>query len=83
MATPTAFRGSQARDQKGATAPGLCYSAWPTPQPQQLGVQAMSVIYTTAHGNNGCLTQRARPGIQPVSSWILDRFISTAPQEEL
>ena len=38
---------------------------------------------TTAHGNTGSLTHWARPGIEPVSSWILVRFISAAPQQEL
>ena len=43
----------------------------------------MSVTYTKAHGNAGSLTQRARPGIRPASSWILVRFVSAEPQWEL
>ena len=39
----------------------------------------MSETYTTAHGNAGSLTHRARPGIEPVSSWILVRLVSTEP----
>ena len=35
--------------------------------------------YTTAHGNVRSLTHSARPGIKPVSSWILVRFTSTEP----
>ena len=31
----------------------------------------------------GSLTHRARPGIKPVSSWILVRFISAEPPWEL
>ena len=36
-----------------------------------------------AHGNAGSLTHWARPGIQPMSSWILVGFVSTAPRREL
>ena len=38
------------------------------------GIRAMSVAYTTAHGNVGSLTHCARPGIKPTSSWTLLRF---------
>ena len=51
--------------------------------PQQDGIQAPSVTYTTAHGNARSQTHAVRPGIEPTSSWILVRFISAAPQEEL
>ena len=51
---------------------------WPTPQPQpqphQIGAEF--VTYTTAHGNTECLTHGVRPGIEPVSSWIVVRFLS-------
>ena len=56
---------------------------WLRPQPQQHGIQVASVTYTTVHGNAGSLTHLARPGIKPTSSWILVRFISTAPHWEL
>ena len=36
--------------------------------------------YTTAHSNAGSLTHWAKPGIEPMSSWILDGFITTEPQ---
>ena len=49
----------------------------------QLGVQAASLTYTTAHTNSGSLTHWARPGIKPASSWILVGFVSAAPQWEL
>ena len=62
-AIPAAYGGSQAR---------------PTPQPQQHGIWAPSVTYTTAHGNAGSLTNRLRPGIKPASLWILVGFISAA-----
>ena len=49
-----------------------------TPQPQQ----HKSVTYTTAHCNARSLTHWAKPGIEPTSSWILVRFVSTSPQRE-
>ena len=52
----------------------------PTPQGR---IQATSVTYTTAHGNFGSLTHWSRPRIKPTSSWILVRFISTGPWQEL
>ena len=58
-------------------------SRWLTPQPQQWGIQATSATYTTAHGNDGSLTYRARPGIKPATSWSLVGFVSAAPQWEL
>ena len=58
-------------------------SCWPIPQPQLHSIQAASVTYTTALGNTGSLTHWARPGIQPASSWMLVRFVSTGPQWEL
>ena len=41
------------------------------------------LAYTTAHSNAGCLTYWARPGIEPVSLWILVRFATTEPWREL
>ena len=35
---------------------GSSCSCQPTPQPQQHGIPAVSVTYTTAHGNSGSLT---------------------------
>ena len=46
-------------------------------------IGAVAVTYTTAHGNTGSLTHWARPGIEPASSWILVRFMSTEPWREL
>ena len=40
----------------------------PSPQPQQHGIQAVSVTYSAVCGNAGSLTHRARPGIEPASS---------------
>ena len=69
---PMTYGTSQTRGQIVATA-----------QPQQLGNQAMSVTYTTAHDNAGWLTYWARWGIESASSQILVGFISTAPWWEL
>ena len=44
---------------------------------------AASVTYTTAHVNTGSLTHWTRPGIEPVSFWILVGFITTQPWWEL
>ena len=46
-------------------------------------IQATSAIYTTAHGNAGSLTHWARPGMEPITSWFLVRFLSAVPQLEL
>jgi len=52
-------------------------------QAQQLGIHATSATYTTAHGTSISLTRGVRPGIEPVSSWMLVRFISAEPRPEL
>ena len=51
----------------------------------RLGVkwEQQLLAYATAHGNIGSLTHWGRPGIEPVSSWILGGFVSAAPQWEL
>ena len=59
------------------------YGCRPTTQTQQCGIWATSATYTTAHSNTRSLTHWARPETEPVSSWILVRFVSTAPQWEL
>ena len=41
------------------------------------------VCDNTAHGDARTLTHWERPGIEPASSWILFRFVSTGPQWEL
>ena len=46
------------------------------PEPQQHGIRATSVIYTTAHGNVGSLTNWARPGTEPAASWFLVGFVN-------
>ena len=47
------------------------YSCQTTPEPQQLGIWAMSSTYTIAHGNTRSLTHCVRPGVEPASSRIL------------
>ena len=37
------------------------------------------LAYTTAHGNARSLTHRARPGIEPASSWVLVGLVSAVP----
>ena len=54
----------------------------PMPGPQPLGIGAMSVTYTTVHGNTRSLTHWARPGIEPPTSWFLDS-LTTVPRWEL
>ena len=76
-AAPVSYGGSQ------AWGPIRAVSYRPTPQPQQLGIQAVSSTYTTTQSNTGSLTHWATPGIKPASSWILIRFVSTEPQQEL
>ena len=51
--------------------------------PEQCGIQAKSVIYTTAHSNAGSLTHWMMSGIEPASSWILIRLVTCWPQWEL
>ena len=55
----------------------------PISQPQHCQIWAVSATYTRAHGNAGSLTHWVGPGIEPVSLWILVRFITAEPQWEL
>ena len=73
--TPTGHGSSHARDRIGAIAAGLRHSNWgsepclqPTPE---------------LTGDTRSLTHRARPGIEPTTSWFLVRFISPALLQEL
>ena len=77
-AVPTAYGSFQARGRIGAVAAHL-----PTPHPQKLGIQAVSVTYATAHSNARSRIHGVRPGSEPTSSWILVRFVSLGPQWEL
>ena len=70
-----AYRSSQARGWTEAVATGLHYS--------NMGIQAASATYTTAHDNARSPTNWTRPRIKLTSSWMLVRFIFTAPQWKL
>ena len=61
------------------------YSCQPTPQPQPQHHRIRTAFgtYTTAHSNTRSLTHRARPGIEPATSWLLVGSVSAAPQREL
>ena len=54
-------------------------SHWPAPQPQQCRIQSTSANYTTALRNTGSLIHWVRPGIEFMSSWMLDRFVYAEP----
>ena len=74
---PMAYGSSQARGWIGAITTSLCHSQ------QQHQFWATSVTYTKAHDNARCLTHWTRPGIKPASLWLLVRFVSTEPWQEL
>ena len=65
-----AYGGSQVRGSNWSC------SCQPTPQPQQCQIQVTSATYTTAHSNTESLTHRARPGVEPESSWMLVMFVN-------
>ena len=46
-------------------------------------MQDPSHVYMEDHGNAGSLTHWARPEMEPVSSWMLVRFVSAEPRQEL
>ena len=54
----------------------------PPPQPWQHQIWAASATYTMAHSNAWSLTHWVAE-IEPMSSWILVRFISTEPRQKL
>ena len=70
-AAPATYGGSQARGQIGAEAASLHLSHSDTGSEP-----CLSATYTIARGNAGSLTRWERPGIEPVSSWILVGFIN-------
>ena len=133
---PTAYGGSQAKGQIGATTAGLGHSSWQhwilSPlsqardqthnlmvpsrnsfffffsfflkglnlriwkflvqgsnqscrcQPQSHQIRShICNLYTTANGNGRSSTHWAVPGIEPRSSWVLVRFVTTELQGEL
>ena len=75
-AAPAAHGGSQARGRIGAAAASLHHSHSHT------GSQLRLPPFGTAHGNAGSLTHWVRPGMEPASSWILVRCVTTEPWQE-
>ena len=74
----TTHGGSQVRGPVGAVADGLCHSHSNTRSEQRLqSVPQLMAIPT------GSSTHWVRPGVEPVSSWTLLRFVSAEPQWEL
>ena len=76
-ASPSACGSSKAKGHIRAIAAGLHHGH------SNVGSEQRRVTYTTAHSNTGSLTHWARPGMEPVSSWIPVGFISTELQREL
>ena len=72
-----AYGSSQSRDRIQATAANLCHSHSNT------GSESCLRPTPQLRATLDTLTHRARPRIEPVSSWMLVRFISTEPQQEL
>ena len=58
-------------------------SCRPMPWPEQSQIQAVLWPTPAACSNSVSLTHWARPGIKLASSWMLVRFITTEPQQEL
>ena len=59
------------------------WSCQPIPQMQQCQIRGESETYIEAHSNARSLTHWAEPGVEPASSWILVKFVTTEPQYEL
>ena len=73
---PAAYGSSQARGRTGATAAGLHHS-------HSNLLSELCVSRAAIHNNARPLTHRVRPGIKPMSSWILVRFVTAKSQQEL
>ena len=72
-----AYGGSQARGQIRAVAAGLCHN--------HSNARSKPCLRRTPQlmATPDPLIHSSRPGIKPASSWILVRFISAEPQQEL
>ena len=75
-ATQAAYGGSQARGPIGTITSSLCQSHSNARSKPHLRP-------ATSHGNDGSPTHWAMPGIEPVSSWILVRLLTTEPRRKL
>ena len=76
-ATPIAYGSSQARGQIGAAAAGLHHSH------SNAGSESRLRPTPQLEATLDTLTHWTKPGIEPASSWILVRFITAEPQQEL
>ena len=76
-AVPIAYGGSQARGWIGAVTAGLCHSH--SNLGSKLRLQPTPQLSATLDP----FIHLARPGIETVSSWMLVRFISSEPWQEL
>ena len=70
-AAPVAYGDSQAKGLIGAVATGLSQS-----HSNEGSKPRLQPTYTTAHSNAESLTQWARPGIEPATSWFLVGFVN-------
>ena len=75
-AVPTAYGSSQARSQSRAAAASLCHSH------SNVDLSHVCNLHHI-HSNARSLTHWAVPGIKPMSSWILVKFVTAEPQWEL
>ena len=75
-ATPMTYGRSQAKGGIRDVAAALHHS-------HSNVVSELHLQYITVRGNAGSLIQRARPGIERASSWILLGFITAEPPWEL
>ena len=78
-AAPAAYESSQTRGSIRAAAASLHHSH--SNARSKPGLQPARSWQV--HGNARSLTHRVRTGIEPASSWILVRFVSTEPRQEL
>ena len=74
-AVATIYGNSQDRGQIRVTAAGRRHS--------HVAMRDWSCICDLHHSNARFLTHWVSPGVKPSSSWILVKFVSTAPQMEL
>ena len=72
--TPAGFRNSQARGQIWVTAASLHHSH---------SNRGSKMFLRSIPGNAGYFTHWVRLGIKPASLWILIRFITTEPRQEI
>ena len=67
----------------GSSQVNQTWSCWPTPQPQPWQIQAALATYATACGKRWIPNPLSEARDEPASSWILVRFVSAVPPQEL